>query len=428
MLSAEIPSVQEGSRGPPLWQGRAEVLLFIQNRILRMVATGEPLDRTLNELIHHMESESGEAVCSVLLLEEDGQRLRWGAAPSLPEAYNQDVDGLLVGPNKGSCGTAVFRRAPVIVTDIEHDPLWDEARALALSHGLRACTSVPILDSSQQVLGTFAFYYRKPQGPSAYDLKLIEISRDLTGIAIERTRILRELREAIETRDTFLSIASHEMKTPLTSLNLQLKTVLRTQEQSPAASLPPEVLVPRLRGLERQAARLQQLINELLDVSTLVSGHLHLELEDSDLSALTRETIGRFWELIGPRAVPFNLSTSGPVIGRWDRAHLEQALTNLLSNAVKFGQGKPVDISVGRGPGIAWVAVTDHGIGIAPEDQARIFQKFERAVSARHYGGLGLGLWISRQIVEALGGHLTVHSAPGQGSTFTVELPLEPSS
>ncbi len=116
-------------------------------------------------------------------------------------------------------------------------------------------------------------------------------------------------------------------------------------------------------------------------------------------------------------------TTAGPLVGNWDRGGLEQLLSNLISNALKYGEGKPVDVIIESDAHFARVVVKDRGIGISAEDQARIFDRFERAGSVRHYGGFGLGLWISRRVVQALGGAIRVESAPGQGSTFTVELP-----
>jgi signal transduction histidine kinase len=125
-------------------------------------------------------------------------------------------------------------------------------------------------------------------------------------------------------------------------------------------------------------------------------------------------------------ACPLRLRTNGPVVGRWDAMRVNQIVTNLLSNACKYGAGKPIDVVVEADEGVARLTVRDQGIGIAQADAERIFECFERAVSARHYGGLGLGLYITRQVVEAHGGNIGVSSEPGAGSTFVVELPLQP--
>lgn len=401
---------------------RAASLLAGQNRILRMIASGQPLERVLDELIRLMEDESGEALCSVLLLDEDHRRLRSGAAPSLPAAYNRAVDESLIGPRAGSCGTAIHRRQTVIVTDIEHDPLWSEKASIALSFGLRACTSSPILDSHGEVLGTFAFYYRTPRGPSDRDLELIELSRDLAGIAIEGRRTVHQLQEAVRARDDFLAIASHELKTPITTLLLQARVLLRNGHKNPDAAISLRELEPKLELLERQGKRLERLVNEMLDVSRLVSGRISCVRAPVDLGEVAREVTARLSSVFGAEQAPLVFEAEESVVGVGDRAGLEQVLENLLSNALKFGASQPVTVRVFRREGRACVEVRDRGIGIAPEDQARIFQKFARAVSARHYGGFGIGLWLSRELVSRMGGRITVDSQLGAGSTFTVEL------
>jgi PAS domain S-box-containing protein len=254
----------------------------------------------------------------------------------------------------------------------------------------------------------------------------VEVIRDVTErkrAQEEREDLLRNLQQALTTRDDFLSIASHELKTPLTSLRLQLDSLERIR-----AKAPPEVadqLHRKADVLRRQIGRLTQLINNLLDVSNISSRRLKLELEDVELSALVREVAGRFEEELERAGCRLVLDTpADAVVGRWDRLHVDQVITNLLSNALKYGPGRPIEISVACDNGLARLRIRDHGIGIHPDHQRRVFERFERAVSDRHYGGFGLGLWISRQIVEGLGGSIAVQSQPGEGSAFTVALPL----
>ena len=141
------------------------------------------------------------------------------------------------------------------------------------------------------------------------------------------------------------------------------------------------------------------------------------------MAQLAREAAIRFADEAQRAGCTLTVSAATPAIGWWDRARLEQVLDNLLSNALRFGAGQPVTVSVGAEAGVARLTVTDHGIGIPAEAQPRIFERFERAVSERHYGGLGLGLWVTREIVRAHHGSIAVHSAPGAGATFTVTLP-----
>jgi PAS domain S-box-containing protein len=176
---------------------RAEILLAAQKRALELIASGGPLEAVLETLVRAFEERSiYGALASVLLLDDDGVHLRHGAAPSLPEAYNRAIDRVAIGPAAGSCGTAAFRREAVIASDIASDPLWRDFRELALRHGLRSCWSVPILARDDQVLGTYAIYYREPRAPSAEDLQVLSVLARTAAIAVEAKRADAALRES----------------------------------------------------------------------------------------------------------------------------------------------------------------------------------------------------------------------------------------
>jgi PAS domain S-box-containing protein len=253
----------------------------------------------------------------------------------------------------------------------------------------------------------------------------VMVFRDVTErrqIEHERGRLVRELEEAISARDDFLSIASHELRTPLTPIRLSVQS-LKRKGQSLGAVIP-KGLATQLDTMDRQVGRLDTLINELLDVSRITVGRLDLELTEFDAAALVREVIGRFQQELDWGGHKVTLDLPGPVVGRWDRLRLDQVVSNLLSNAMKYGgERKLIELRVADGPTGVELSVRDHGVGISVEDQDRIFERFERLISVRHFGGFGLGLWIVRQIVEAHGGRVRVESAPGEGSTFTVAVP-----
>ncbi|HEX5750682.1 MAG TPA: ATP-binding protein [Archangium sp.] len=240
----------------------------------------------------------------------------------------------------------------------------------------------------------------------------------------ERERLLVELQEAVRLRDEFLSVASHELKTPLTPLSLRLQGLERSIRAEPG-SLMAQRLGKEVDVMRRQVKRLSDLVNELLDVSRITTGRLKLLLEEVDLTEVTREVVARFQPEAQRAGCELILDTNGPVSGHWDRLRLEQVLTNLLSNAIKYGAGKPVHLRVEQREDRSRLVVRDEGIGIEPEAMGRIFNRFERAVSERHYGGLGLGLYVTRQIIVAMGGNVTAESTPAQGATFTVELPRQ---
>jgi signal transduction histidine kinase len=165
------------------------------------------------------------------------------------------------------------------------------------------------------------------------------------------------------------------------------------------------------------------LINTLLDVGRLATGHMELEKVELDLRELIEELAHRFEDELAESGCTLALRLNGPAIGKWDRLRIEQLLSNLIANALKFGRGKPIEVDCTTDQEGVHVQVRDHGVGIAPEDQERIFRRFERAVSTRQYGGLGLGLWIANDIVKLHDGTIHVESKLGEGSTFTVDFP-----
>ena len=176
---------------------QSAALIDGQKEVLELIAKGVPLAESLTALLRMIESQSGEMLCSILLLDDDGIHVRHGAAPSLPEAFSRAIDGLPIGPRAGSCGTAAFRREPVIVEDIGSDPLWADYRAVALTHGLRACWSTPVFDAQKKVLGTFAIYYREPGRPTPKHERLIKIATQTAAIAIVREQTLAALRLSV---------------------------------------------------------------------------------------------------------------------------------------------------------------------------------------------------------------------------------------
>jgi signal transduction histidine kinase len=178
--------------------------------------------------------------------------------------------------------------------------------------------------------------------------------------------------------------------------------------------------------MDRQEKRLSRLVDDLLDVSQIHTGRLELHLDPVDLAETVREVVERFGERIEQSGSLVSVRAEPSVVGSWDKSRLDQVISNLLDNALKFGAGKPIDIAVTRSDRIARVEVRDRGIGIPADRLPHVFDRFERAVSSRNYGGFGLGLYIVRNIVEALGGAVHVDSAPDDGSRFTVELPCAP--
>ena len=248
----------------------------------------------------------------------------------------------------------------------------------------------------------------------------------LAAVTAERSELLRreqaarrEAERAVQARDDFLAVAAHELATPLTPLQLELENLHRSLG---AAALTPGVQ-KRLDRASRQTARLARLTERLLDVSRLATGKLTLEPTTFDFSEVVGEVVEEF-RGEGTRAgAEITLAAPAAVVGHWDRLRSAQIVSNLLSNAIKYGGGKPIVVEVCESAEGVELRVTDHGSGIDAASMPRIFDRFERAAPERRRGGLGLGLYVAREIVEAHGGEIRVVSKLDSGSTFTVTLP-----
>ena len=251
--------------------------------------------------------------------------------------------------------------------------------------------------------------------------RMIGIGRDVTETrraAENLAKAYEEAQEALKIRDAFLSIAGHELRTPLGALGLTLHNLARRLGQSPD-----EATARAVQTLQRQVDRLTRLTEDLLEVGQIRAGKLVLQPEPMDLAAVAEGVVDRFRDAALAAGSTLELTSSGSVAGNWDSSRLDQVVTNLLSNALKFGQGKPIEIQVSRDGKRAVVSIRDEGIGISREDQARIFERFERGSAGASYPGLGLGLWIAGQIIDGHGGRIRVESEAGRGATFVVELP-----
>ncbi|HEV8321475.1 MAG TPA: ATP-binding protein [Myxococcota bacterium] len=298
-----------------------------------------------------------------------------------------------------------------------------EHLSLVRALGLRSYMCVPVV-ARGRTLGALTFV--SATDPARYGADELALGEELAhraALAVDSARLYRAAQEAIRARDEFLSIASHELRTPVGSLQLAVQSLLRGVRTGSIAHTPRGFITNALETMERQSKRLVQLVESLLDVSRISAERLELDLADVDLAAVAREVADQHAGEAVRAGCTLEVHAPAAAVGRWDRARLEQVVSNLLSNALKYGAGKPVRVSVDLAGATARLEVRDHGIGIPAPRQARIFERFERAVSSAHYGGLGLGLYIVRRVLNALGGSVRVASEPGAGATFVVELP-----
>ncbi|WP_437973260.1 AAA family ATPase [Sorangium sp. So ce295] len=322
-------------------------------------------------------------------------------------------------------GAVMDALRPLAAASPDHPEVGDVRAAPLLERlGVHSFLRVPLLARDRR-FGVMTLLGTAPRPRyGASDLRLAGELGFRAALALDNSRLFAEAQQAIERRNEFLLVASHELKTPLTSLKMQAHLLERLLPRYRRAEISPERIDAALQVLSRQIARLAHLVNELLDVTRLNAGQLTLSRAPFDLAALTREVVERMRQQLASARCRAELDLEGPVVGDWDASRMEQVLINLLSNAIKYGAGAPVHVVV-RGEGDrARLVVRDHGMGIAEADQARIFERFERAVSVRNFGGLGLGLYIVRWIVTSHGGAIRVESKPGAGATFVVELPL----
>lgn len=268
---------------------------------------------------------------------------------------------------------------------------------------------------------------------------LLSITRDITQkrrIEEEKEIILKKEKEArqmaeksIALRDDFLSIASHELKTPLTPILMNFQLVKRYLK-SLSKDLPTaDLLLNLFENCDQQFQKYLKLVENLLDVSRINANRLVLKKESFDLSTLLRKVIHQYAPEFDRLGYLINVKAPEHLIGQWDQARIEQVISNLISNAIKYGNGNPILIELSseknyKGNLVAKLIVSDNGIGISKENLEKIFSRFERAASLDHYGGLGLGLFITKNIIDAHEGSISVKSEPGRGSSFKVELPI----
>jgi len=408
---------------------RAEALRDGESHILEMIARDSPLEKILEQLVRVVEAQFAGLLCSVLLLDEDGQHVRHGAAPSLPGPYTKAIDGLCIGPKAGSCGTAMYRREPVVVTDILEDPLWETYRDVAGSYGLRACWSTPILAHSGQALGSFAMYYREPRSPSPAETRALEMATHLAGIAIER-KLAREERERLRqaqadlahinrvtTMGELTASLAHEIKQPISAAVTDARTCLRWLRREE----------PDLSEARETASRVVTDVTRAAEIISRISlmfkkGALPRELID------VNELIREMTVLLRSEASRYSISIHGELADDLpkvmaDRVQLQQVFMNLMLNGIdamkETSGGSELAIKSEIDDGQLLISVRDTGVGLPQEQGDQIFGAFFTTKD----NGTGMGLPISRSIIESHGGRLWGTSNSGRGATFQFTLP-----
>jgi signal transduction histidine kinase/CheY-like chemotaxis protein len=408
-------------------QGRMRQILAAETRVLEMIATGKSLAAVLEEVARNVESLSPGTLASVVLLDTEGRHIASVVAPSLPPAFSRAILQAPIGPRAGSCGTAAYRREPVVVTDIERDPLWDDYRTLARAHGLRACWSTPILGSGRSVLGTFAMYYREVRSPTPEDFHVIERATHLAGVAIERRDLEEQFRQAQK-----MEAVGHLAAGVAHDFNNLLTVIISYADCMAADGADPDdrEAILAIRGAGERAAGLTRQLLSFSRKTILQPQVLDLNAEIRNTEKILRRVIGedvRFETALASDVLRVNV----------DPGQLAQVLMNLAVNARDAMPGGGALTITTRnafldedhcrlhpearpGPHVV-LAVADTGVGMTPEVRARIFEPF---FTTKGVGkGTGLGLATVHGIVRQSGGHIVVSSEVGRGTTFQLCLP-----
>ncbi len=350
-------------------------------------------------LIERLDAQ-GRSVC-LCKSDRPGEGVELEFIASAPDA----AEALRVSCAQGARIERMYRPRPEIADVFGNGP--SEAELLAV-------IVVPLVTRGES-LGTLTL-----ASTGRYDsddlLLAEEIARRASG-AIESARLYAQALDAIQVRDNFLSIAGHELRTPLGSILLDVHVI-------ESMGVGAENLRSAVARIGRCAGRLNSLINDLLDVSRIRAGRFLLDRSDVDLGALVRDVADRCAPALKTAQSELRIEIDGPVRGNWDGSRLQQVVANLLQNAARYGGARPIEVSVESGDGIARLRVRDHGRGVPQADQKRIFEQFSKPSADSKSEGLGLGLWITKGIVEAHGGSIFVNSSPGAGAEFVVELPF----
>jgi PAS domain S-box-containing protein len=413
-----------------------QLLLAWEKDALEWIVPAKSLSEILDGLMLGLEKQTPDALCSVLLLDEDGVHLRHGAAPSLPDAYNRAINGITIGPAVGSCGTAAYENRQVIVSDIGHDPLWANFRELALKNGLRACWSTPLHSRHGKTLGTFAVYYHEPRQPTAAEMEVIERATHIVSIAIERAhdeeeirKFNAELEQRVNERTMELQATNEELESFSYSVSHDLRAPLRAMDGFSRMVLTDcaERLDDngrRMLGvIHSEAQRMGQLIDDLLAFSRL--NRQPIEPTRINMAGIAREVFEELAAASPERKLHLNLHPLPPARGA--EAMIRQVWVNLISNAIKFTRDRKIgEIEINtrkNDPNEIIYYVKDNGAGFEMRHAEKLFGVFQRLHNQQEFPGTGIGLALVKRIIQRHGGRVWAEAEIDRGATFYFTLP-----
>ena len=431
----------------------AEALLAGERRLFEMIATGVPLKEIFNELCLIIQEQRPGTHASALMLTREGHHLTVVAGPTLPKGWSEQMEKLPVGPCAGSCGTAAYRGTLVIASDIATDPLWDlpEHRAAALSHGLRASWSNPVLCSNGKVAGTFCIYYREPRSPTSQDLELIELATHVARVAIERDQQEISLREAqnelahvsrVTTVGEFAASIAHEVNQPLAGILTNANAAMRWLARNSPNLAEAQQAIGRIIRDGNRAGDVISRMRALFKKAPAAKGPVDINLVIQEVLTLTQPELQKNRVSLRTQFA-VDLPTA---VG--DKIQLQQVILNLVVNAIEAMSGvtenqrelhvsslkiteshsesgqETIEAKVPSEPGSTslLIAVRDSGPGLDPTELKHVFETFYTTKSH----GMGMGLAISRSIIEAHNGRLWVTANPPRGAVFQFTLPCIP--
>ncbi len=405
--------------------------LRLQGRALELSMADAPLTQVLEVMTMMVELQAGGSlIASVLLADAEQKHLLHGAAPGLPKEYNQAINGIKIGMDIGSCGTAAFTRKKIVVTNIATDPLWHEFKTIAAQYNLSACWSIPILSSRGQLLGTFVFYSKTPRAPTEREIEIVNVAAQTTALIIERRLEMEqriaagiEAERANNAKSAFLANMSHEIRTPLGAI-MGFSELARQPEATR------DDIASHLSVVERNSAQVLRIIDDILDLAKVEAGRV--DLENIEISLM--QFLADFVLLISIRArengIDFDIhaKTSLPEYIKTDPTRLRQILTNSVGNAIKFTSDGSVVLEVSFEKEILSFKIIDTGRGISKEQATSLFQPFVQAdvSTTRKFGGTGLGLVLTKRLCQLMGGNYVLESSElGVGSKFVASIHTE---
>ncbi len=383
------------------------------------------LDSLLQALLDRLAEVLEVDTVAILLLTEDGQRLVPRAARGIEEEVKA---GIHLPLGEGFAGRIAAEQRPMVLEDVEHSAVLN---SILRQKGIKSLLGVPLLVEGR-VLGVLHVGSLHTRHFTEDEISFLQIAGDRVALAIDHARLYQAAEQArkeaeaagheLRLRDQFLSVAAHELRTPITGLRAAVQLIRRPLLQG---TVPPLERLLRMTGLiDQESDKLGRLVAQLFDLSRMESGKLALDLTEVDLVQIAQSVVER--ALTHQPTAEIELVGLDSLRAGADALRIEQVLINLVDNAVKYSPaGGLITVEcTSPGPGVAQIAVRDHGVGLAPEDRERIFERFYQVATSQRAMGLGLGLYISREIVERHGGRIWAESPPDGGSCFIVQLPI----